>query len=312
MAHTHHKHGHNHDHHHHDHGHSHVPAHFGLMFLVGIVLNIVFVAAEVIYGISSGSMALVADAVHNFGDVLSLIVAWVAFMLSSRKPTSTHTYGFRRTTILAALLNSFILLMSLGIIGWEAFMHLRHPAPVASDTIMAVAGIGILINGVVALMFFRDRKNDINIRSAFQHMAVDALISLGVVLGGLAIRFTSWYWIDPLISLIIVAIVLVSTWKLFMESFHFALDAVPRNIDYLAVKKYLAEIEGVEEVHDLHIWGVSTTETALTVHLFMPAGVPDDRFIFRLGDEIHHHFGIGHSTIQVENSLAGEGHLGAF
>jgi cobalt-zinc-cadmium efflux system protein len=305
---------HHHDEHNVGHSHNHLTdsGHFGLVFIIGILLNMAFVIVEIIFGISASSMSLVADAGHNFGDVLSLVFAWIAFILAKRKPTSTHTYGFRRTTILAALLNSFILLMSIGVIGWEAIQHLRHPVPVASNIIIIVAAAGILINGTVALMFFRDRKNDINIRSAFQHMAIDALVSFGVVAGGVIIRFTEWYWMDSVISLIIVAVVLFSTWKLFLESFHFALDAVPKNIDYSSVQKYLTAIEGVEDVHDLHIWGVSTTETALTVHLYMPEGIPDDRFIFRLSEEIHCHFGIEHSTIQVENSSADSAHYGKF
>jgi cobalt-zinc-cadmium efflux system protein len=311
MSHKHHHNEHNHEHGH-NHNHSHVPEHFGLVFIIGIVLNIGFVIIEVIYGISARSMALVADAGHNFGDVLSLLFAWIAYVLAKRKPTSTHTYGLRRTTILAALLNSFILLMSLGVIGWEAVLHLQHPVPVAGNIIIIVAAIGILINGLVALMFFKGRKRDINIRSAFQHMAMDALVSLGVVVGGVIIRLTAWYWIDSVISLIIVAVILVSTWKLFMESFHFALDAVPKNIEYDAVKKFLLATEGVEEVHDLHIWGVSTTETALTVHLYMPNGIPDNQFIFRLSEDIQHRFGIEHSTIQIENSSADSGHYGKF
>jgi cobalt-zinc-cadmium efflux system protein len=308
MSHTHH----HHHQHNHDNNHSHATLNFGLVFIIGILLNIVFVITEVIYGISAKSMALLADAGHNFGDVLSLIFAWIAFMLAKRKPTSTHTYGLRRTTILAALFNSFILLMSLGVIGWEAILHLQNPVPVASNIIIIVAAIGIFINGAVAWMFFKQRKNDINIRSAFQHMAVDALVSFGVVAGGVVIKFTDWFWIDSVISLAIVAVIFVSTWKLFMESFHFALDAVPKNIEYGSVREYLLSIDGVEEVHDLHIWGVSTTETALTVHLYMPKGVPDDQFIFRLSEEIHNNFAIEHSTIQVENISAEAGHYGKF
>jgi cobalt-zinc-cadmium efflux system protein len=253
-------------------------------------------------------MSLVADAGHNFGDVLSLVFSWIAIVLAKKKPTQIYTYGFRRTTILAALLNAIILLISLGIIGWEAFRHLQHPVIVSGKTIMVVSAIGILINAIVAYLFYKDREKELNMKSAFLHMVIDALISLGVVIGGVAIFYTHWYWIDSVLSFIIILIVLYSTWKMFVESVDFALDAVPKNIKFTEVHNYLFSIDGVEEVHDLHIWGVSTTEIALTVHLVMPKGIPDEKFIFWLSDELNHHFGIEHSTIQVEQIYGHEGH----
>jgi len=300
--------GHAHDHSH-SHAHTHtVPVHFGKLFVTGILLNLLFVFVEAIYGIAADSMSLVADAGHNFGDVLSLVFSWVAFALARKKPSQVYTYGLRRTTILAALLNAVILLISLGIIGWEAFRHLQHPVAVSGTTIMIVSAIGIAINVFVAFLFYKDREKELNVKSAFLHMAIDALISLGVVIGGFVIYYTHWYWIDSAISFIIILIVLYSTWKMFVESVDFALDAVPKNIKFSDVYKFLSEIEGVEEVHDLHIWGVSTTDIALTVHLVMPKGVPNEKFIFELSDELHHHFGIEHSTIQVEQIYNHEGH----
>jgi cobalt-zinc-cadmium efflux system protein len=304
-------HQHSHDHTH-SHSHAHAPVNFGRVFIIGIALNLLFVIVETLYGLQSGSMALVADAGHNFGDVLSLVFAWIAFLLAKRKPTKLYTYGLRRTTILVALLNSVILLVSLGIIGWESVWHIRHNVPVQSQTIIIVSFIGIIINGLVALAFFKERKSDINAKGVFLHMASDALISLGVVIGGFIIYFTKWYWLDSVISLVIIVIVLISTWKLFVESIDFALDAVPRSIKFNSVFEYLSKIEGVEEVHDLHIWGVSTTETALTVHLVMTKGVPDSNFIFHVGEELHHHFGIEHSTIQIENIFPHPGHHKGF
>jgi cobalt-zinc-cadmium efflux system protein len=298
--------------HSHSHQHNHAPLNFGRVFIIGIALNLIFVVVEVLYGIQAGSMALVADAGHNFGDVLSLVFAWIAFLLAKRKPTGLYTYGLRRTTILVALLNSVILLVSLGIIGWEAVSHIRNEVPVQSETIIIVSLIGIIINTLVAIMFFKGRESDINAKGVYLHMASDALISLGVVIGGIIIYFTKWYWLDAAISIAIIVIVLVSTWKLFVESIDFALDAVPRKIKFAAVFEFLSKIEGVEGVHDLHIWGISTTETALTVHLVMTKGVPDDNFVFRISDELHHHLGIEHSTIQVENIFPDQKHCKGF
>lgn len=299
--------GHGHDHSH-SHSHSHAAVSFGKVFVTGIVLNLVFVAAEVLFGIRSASMALVADAAHNFGDVLSLVFSWVAFVLAKRKPSRRYTFGLKRTTILVALLNAVILLISLGVITWEAAEKFGKTIPVQSSTVIIVSSIGIFINAIVAIMFFKDRDTELNVKSAYLHMAADAAISLGVVIAGVIIHFTNWFWLDPVISIAIVLVVLVSTWRLLVESIDFALDAVPKNIRFSEVLHYLEHIEGVDEVHNLHIWGISTTETALTVHLVMPGGVPDEKFIFRVGDELHHRFGIEHSTIQVEQAYSGGEH----
>jgi cobalt-zinc-cadmium efflux system protein len=297
-----HNHSHSHAHHH-----SHIPVNFGRLFIIGITLNLIFVFVEIFFGIQAGSMALVADAGHNFGDVLSLVFAWIAFLLAKKKPTGLYTFGFRRTTILVALLNSVVLLFSLGIIGLEAITNISYHVPVKSETVIIVSLIGMFINGFVALMFFKGKESDINAKGVYLHMASDALISLGVVIGGIIIYFTEWYWLDSVISLVIIIVILVSTWKLFVESIDFALDAVPQKINFTSVFNFLSKIEGVEEVHDLHIWGISTTETVLTVHLVMTKGVPDDQFVFRISRELHHRFGIEHSTIQVEHVFPGSG-----
>jgi cobalt-zinc-cadmium efflux system protein len=284
----------------HAHGHGHAPADFGRAFLIGILLNVGFVGVEAVYGMLSGSVALLADAGHNLSDVLGLLLAWGASILSRRAPSANFTFGLRRTSILSALLNAVFLLVAIGAIALEAVRRLGDPQPVAGGTVMAVAAVGIVVNGITAWLFARGGKHDINIRGAFLHMAADAAVSAAVVVSGLLIMRTGWLWIDPLTSLIVVAVILVGTWGLLRRSVNMALDRVPEHIPPAEVFAELEALPGVVRVHDLHIWSLSTTEVALTCHLVMPAGCPGDRFLSEAGDRLHHRFGIGHTTIQVE------------
>jgi cobalt-zinc-cadmium efflux system protein len=286
--------------HHHGNGHSHAPANYGSAFVIGVTLNLGFVVAEVIYGRLAHSLTLVADAGHNLSDVLGLVLAWGAIMLSRRRPTKERTYGFRRSSILAALINAAVLLISVGAIAWEAVGRLSQPNAVEGQTVVWVAAVGILINAATALMFMRGRKSDLNVRGAFIHMAADAFISLGVVITGVVILYTGWLWLDPLASLIVVALIVYGTWGLLRDSVNLALDAVPENIDEHAVESYLAGLSDCDEVHDLHIWGMSTTECALTVHLVMRRAACDDAFLAQVARELHDRFGIEHATLQVE------------
>jgi cobalt-zinc-cadmium efflux system protein len=269
-------------------------------FVIGTTLNVGFVIVEAVFGFLTNSLALIADAGHNLSDVLGLLLAWGASWLVRRRPTPRYTYGLRRSSILAALLNASFLLVAMGAIATEAIQRFFNPTPVSGSTVIGVALVGIVINGVTALMFMSGRERDLNIKGAFLHMAADALVSLGVVLAGIAILTTGWLWFDPIVSLIIVVVIVVGTWNLLRDSVNLALDAVPEAIEPNAVRTYLAELPGVVEVHDLHIWAMSTTETALTAHLIMPAGRPDDAFLSRISMELHDNFGIEHSTIQVE------------
>lgn len=295
-------------HHSHGHGHSHAPASFGRAFAIGIVLNSVFVVVEVIFGLWSGSMALVADAGHNLSDVLSLVIAWGASIMATRPASARFTYGFKSSSILAALVNAGLLMVAVGAIGLETLRRINTPAPVEGQTMMIVAGIGIAINTFTALMFMRGRKDDLNIRGAFLHMAADALVSAGVVIAGLLILLTGKQWIDPITSLAIVAIIAWSGWGLAKDSLRMGLLAVPDGIDQAKVRSFLSELSGVEAVHDLHIWPMSTTETALTVHLVMPGGNPGDQFLHDLAHDLNHQFGIGHPTVQIEMN-SGNCHL---
>lgn len=282
------------------HGHHHAPASFGRAFLIGISLNLAFVAIEAGYGISVNSVALLADAGHNLSDVLGLVIAWGAASLSRRDPTPHYSYGLKRSSILAALFNAVFLLVAVGAIAFEAVQRLLQPQPVAGGTIMAVAAVGILVNGITAWLFASGRKGDINIRGAFIHMAGDAVVSLGVVLAGFAVTRTGWLWLDPATSLLIVAVILVGTWSLLRQSVGMALDRVPEGIAPHEVTDALSALPGVTKVHDLHIWPMSTTEVALTCHLVMPAGCPGDDFLHDAADMLHSRFEIGHATIQVE------------
>lgn len=285
----------------HDHaGHGHAPPDFGRAFLVGTVLNVGFVIVEAGYGIASNSMALLADAGHNLSDVLGLLVAWGAATLSKRQPSANYTYGLRRSSILAALFNALFLLVAVGAIAFEAIRRFSNPAPVEGGTVMAVAAVGIVINGVTAWMFARGRKGDINVRGAYLHMLADAAVSAGVVVAGLAIAGTGWLWIDPAVSLAIVVIIFMGTWGLLRDSVAMSLDKVPAGIEPTEVEQALAALPGVARIHDMHIWPISTTEPALTCHLVMPSGHPGDAFLHTTAAMLHERFGIGHATMQVE------------
>ena len=290
--------------HSHSHGHDHAPAQgsHGRAFAIGILLNSAFVLVEATFGLLSGSMALVADAGHNLSDVLSLLIAWGASVMAARPASARFTYGLKSSTILAALANAALLLVAIGAILFETLHRLFNPAPVEGFTMIVVAGIGIVINTATALMFMRGRKHDINIRGAFLHMAADALVSVGVVVAGVAILLTGALWIDPVTSLIIVAVIAWGTWGLLKDSVKMSLLAVPDTIDEGEVRGYLSGLPGVGAVHDLHIWPMSTTETALTAHLVMPQGHPGDAFLHDLAHELEHRFHIGHATVQVETS----------
>src|SRR5687767_13955535 len=300
--------GHSHSHSH-AHGHHHGPADFGRAFAIGVLLNSAFVLIEAGFGLWSGSMALVADAGHNLSDVMSLLIAWGAAYMSTRPANSRYTYGYKSSSILAALANAGLLLVAIGAILFETIDRLFDPAPVEGWTMIAVAGVGIVVNGATALLFASGRKHDINIRGAFLHMAADALVSVGVVAAGVAILLTGELLIDPLTSLVIVAIIGFGTWGLLRDSVKLALLAVPDSIDESAVRGFLAGLPGVAAVHDLHIWPMSTTETALTAHLVMPGGQPGDAFLHEVAHELEHRFRIGHATVQVETGAEDDCHL---
>ncbi len=295
-----------HDHAGHAHaGHSHAPASFGRAFLIGTLLNIGFVALEAGYGIAANSVALLADAAHNLSDVLGLLVAWGAATLSKRQPSAHFTYGLRRSSILAALFNAVFLLVAVGAIALEAIGRFSDPQPVEATTVMAVAAIGIVINGVTAWLFASGRKGDINIRAAFMHMLADAVVSAGVVMSGVLILWTGWLWLDPVTSLVIVAVIMAGTWGLLRDSVAMSLDGVPSDIAPGEVEAALAALPGVVRVHDLHIWSMSTTEVALTAHLVMPQGSPGDAFLHETSAMLNGRFKIGHTTIQIEHDEAG-------
>ncbi|MDU0959348.1 MAG: cation diffusion facilitator family transporter [Bradyrhizobium sp.] len=306
MAHSHsHHHGHDHSHDHgqshaHGHaGHSHAPTSFGAAFAIGVSLNTAFVIAELVFGYAANSLALISDAVHNLADVMSLLLAWGALWLSGRKPTDRHTYGYRRASILAALINAGLLLLVVGGIAVEAIDRLRNPGEVAGSTVLWVASLGIVINGATALLFMRGRDTDLNIRGAYLHMAADAGVSFGVVVAALVTIWTGWLWVDPVVSLVIAVVVLLSGWELARDSVNLALDAVPRDIALPEVRDYLAALDGVSEVHDLHIWAMSTNETALTAHLVRPGGT-DAAFLHQVCAELSRRFNIQHPTLQIE------------
>lgn len=304
-------HGSGHSHHSHGggHGHVHAPASFGRAFAIGILLNTAFVVVEAGYGWASNSMSLVADAGHNLSDVLGLVVAWVASVLVRRRPSTRFTYGLRGSSILAALFNAVFLLVAVGAILWEAASRLVHPEPVAGATVMVVAGIGILINGFTAWLFASGAKGDINIRGAFLHMAADAAVSAGVVLAGLVILLTGFDWIDPLVSFAIGGLIIWASWALLRDSVAMSLAAVPPGIASEEVAACLRGQPGVVEIHDLHIWPMSTTEPALTVHLVMAEGHPGNRFLVAVAEELRGRFGIVHATVQIEEAGGPPCHL---
>jgi len=282
------------------HGHSHVPKNYDRVFAIGVGLNIGFVLVEVVFGFFANSLALLADAGHNLSDVLGLLLAWGASALVRKLPTPRHTYGLRRTSIMAALTNTLILLVAVGAIAWEAILRFGHPEAVASGTVILVALVGILINGFTAWLFMSGKKLDVNIRGAYLHMASDAAVSAGVVVAAIGIHYTGWLWLDPGVSLAIAVVIGIGTWGLLRESLNLALDAVPASIHPSKVEAYLASLPGIDAVHDLHIWAMSTTEIALTVHLVKPDAVIDDALLARINTELGERFGIHHTTVQFE------------
>jgi cobalt-zinc-cadmium efflux system protein len=286
--------------HSHSHNHAHPATSHGRAFAIGIALNTVFVIVEAAFGVLSGSMALVADAGHNLSDVLALVIAWGASVMATRPASARFTYGYKSSSILAALANAGLLLVAIGAILFETIHRMFDPAPVVGETMIWVAGVGIVINTATALLFLRGRHADLNIRGAFLHMAADALVSAGVVIAGVLILLTGALWIDPVTSLVIVAVIAWGTWGLLKDSVKMGLLAVPESIDEGHVRTWLAGLPGVTAVHDLHIWPMSTTETALTAHLVMPAGHPGDAALHEIAHELEHRFGIHHTTIQVE------------
>ncbi len=288
--------------HSHNHSHGHTPSNYNKAFAVGISLNIVYVIVEVIYGLIVNSMALLADAGHNLSDVLGLLLAWGAAYLAKTAATSKRTYGLRKSTILAAFFNAIILLIAVGAISVESIRKIINPEPIGGTTMMIVAGIGVVINTITALFFMKGRQSDINIKGAFLHMAADAAVSLGVVAAGFLINLTGFFLLDPIISLVIVIVITFGTWGLLRDSFHLSMDAVPRDINFNEVMNFMEALKGVEEVHDLHIWAMSTTETALTAHLVIPHQENDDKFLSKVCKELNQKFGIGHSTIQIEKT----------
>jgi cobalt-zinc-cadmium efflux system protein len=287
---------HNHEHHHHN------PNNYGFAFGFGIILNTIFIVVEATYGIIGDSLALLADAGHNLSDVLGLIIAWVAVWLGRKKPTNKRTYGFKKSSILAALFNAIFLLVAIFYIVWEAVQRFASPTPVVGKAVIIVAVIGIVINTVTALLFMSGSKGDLNIRGAFLHMAADALVSLGVVIAGIIIIWTGWNWLDPLVSIIIAVVIFFGTWGLLKESLNLSLDAVPDNVDAKKIKAYLEGLPLVTNVHDLHVWGISTTEAALTVHLVHENKEESDQLLQKVVRELHDKYGIEHATIQIEHS----------
>ncbi len=304
-------HAHDHDHDH-DHGHTHgVPRDHGRAFLIGIALNVTIVVIEVVYGLVSHSMALLADAGHNLSDVLGLVLALGATVLVKRTPTARRTYGFRKTSILAALANATLLLLVTGGVVWESILRLRDPGIVHEKTVMIVAGIAVIINGASALLFLGGEKHDLNVRSAFLHLAGDAAIALGVVASGAIILFTGYYRLDPIVSILVSLLILASTWSLLRKALDLVLDAVPEAVDPDKVRAYLRGLPNVAQVHDLHIWAMSTTETALTAHLVLGAGPHAASFVCDVSHHLLDQFQIVHATIQIEEASAqAECHLG--
>jgi cobalt-zinc-cadmium efflux system protein len=304
-----HAHAHNHHDHHghgHSHGHgthSHAPADFGRAFLIGIVLNTAFVLLEAAAGLIYGSMALIADAGHNLSDVLALALAWIASIAAKQPASGRFTYGYKSSTILAALANALLLAVAIGAILFETLHRMMNPVEPQGLAMAAVAGVGIAVNGFTAWLFMKG-QHDLNIRGAYLHMAADALVSLGVVIAGLAILFTGWAWIDPAVSLVILAVIAWGTWGLARDSVAMGLLAAPAGIDPGEVRAHLAGLEGVTAVHDLHVWPMSTTEVALTAHLVMPGRPASDSFLREVAATLETRFGVHHATLQIESGEA--------
>lgn len=284
------------------HNHSHGSQNHGKAFGIGIALNTIYVAVELYYGFVANSSALLADAGHNASDVFSLILAWAAIIIATKKPSKRYTYGLRKTTILASMINGLIIIAAAGLIAWDAIQKFQNPVDISGNLVMIVAAIGLVVNTGTAFLFWKGQKGDLNIRGAFLHMAADAGVTLGVLLGGLAIKYTGLTWIDPALSLIIVLVILYSSWGLLRDSVKIAIDAVPKNIDIDEIEEFLSDLKGVEDVHDLHIWAMSTTETALSTHLVVPKGY-DDQFLYDIRDQLCDKFKITHTTIQIEKEF---------
>jgi cobalt-zinc-cadmium efflux system protein len=289
-----------HAHHHHDH----VPKNFGGAFAIATALNLALVAGQVVYGLSANSLALLADAGHNFGDVMGLLLAWGAFAVADWRPSDRFTYRMRSASILSAFANGLILLVATGAIVWEAIHRFSDPQPVATGTVITMAALAVVVNGASAWLLSRGSQSDLNMRGAFLHMLADAGVSVAVVLAAGGIMLTGWQWLDPAASLLISAVILWGTWNLMREALRLSLNAVPRAIDLSRVRRYLEGLPEVTEIHDLHIWAMSTTETALTCHLVTPGGHPGDAFLRQIADDLHHEFDIGHTTVQIELSGA--------
>lgn len=286
----------------HAHHHHHAPPSYTRAFAVGVALNVIYIVVEVIYGVISDSLALLTDAGHNLTDVLALLLAWGAASLARRKPSLRRTYGFSRATIIASMFSGLLLLAAVGAIAWEAVSRFVTPVAPGGKIMVFVAGLGVVINSLTALFFFRGKDDDLNIRGAYLHMAADAAVSLGVVISGLLIWNYGINWIDPASSLLIAAVIFISTWGLLRDSLNLAVDAVPEDVDPLAVRDFLLSGDGVNAVHDLHIWALSTTDTALTVHLVMEPRPADDNFLNWVTVQLEERFNIHHPTIQIEGA----------
>jgi len=283
------------------HNHSHEPNNYNLSFALGVSLNIIFVIVEASYGILADSLALIADAWHNLSDVISLLLAWGAHYLSSRPATHKRTYGFGRVTILSSLFSALLLLFALGGIFTEAIQRFFEPKAVDGLIVMIVAAIGVVINTATALLFVAGQKHDLNLRGAYLHMAADAGVSFGVVVAGGAIMVTGWLWLDPIISIVIVLVVLMGTWSLLKESLNLSLDAVPKGIDLIHIREYLQSLDRVKQIHDLHVWALSTRQNALSVHLICSDDKTDNTFLAEIQEGLQHKFNIDHTTIQIEH-----------
>ena len=284
----------------HDHSHSHEPANYGRTFAIATALNVALVAAQVVYGLIANSLALLADAGHNFGDVMGLVMAWAAFAVADWRPSTRFTYRMRAASILSAFANGMILLVATGFIAWEAVHRFLEPQQVATTEVMVVAAVAVLINGISAWLLSSGSKSDLNMRGAFLHMLADAGVSVAVIAAAGGIMLTGWQWLDPAASLLISVVILIGTWRLLRDSLRLALNAAPRGIDPGEVQRYLRGLPEVIEVHDLHIWAMSTTETALTCHVVTPQGHPGDEFLHRIARDLQHRFSIGHTTVQIE------------
>jgi cobalt-zinc-cadmium efflux system protein len=293
--------------HNHSHGHSHAPAAYDRAFGIGIVLNAAFVAIEAWYGWHVGSLALLADAAHNLSDVAGLVLSWVATIAGRFTPDQRHTYGWRRASIMAAFGNAMLLLVATGSLVWEAVSRLNAPTATDGHTMIAVAAAGIVVNGITAALFMSGRSTDLNIRGAFLHMAADAVVSLGVVVAGVLYLWTGWHWLDPAITLLIAVVIVFGTWGLFRQSLHLMFDGVPESIDLAAVRTYFLTLPGVEDIHDLHVWAMSTTDIALTAHLVMPGGHPGDDYFKAIETALHDRYDITHATIQIDLSRIDHG-----